>query len=102
MKFTTTKKLQPILGAYEDLDRNPYEESFNENYSLITIRILIDCWPQCGGSRIFIRDPGSVSASKDSSIFNLMFIPDPDFFFPPASRIQGSKMHRIPDPDPQH
>ncbi len=23
-------------------------------------------------------------------------------FYPPGSRIQGSKRHRIPDPDPQH
>jgi hypothetical protein len=42
-----------------------------------------------------------------------MFIPDPDFFHPGSGfffipdsgsgfRIQGSKMHQIPDPDPQH
>jgi hypothetical protein len=33
-----------------------------------------------------------------------MFSPDPDldFFTHPGSRIQGSKRHRIPDPDPQH
>jgi hypothetical protein len=34
-----------------------------------------------------------------------MFIPDPgSAFFHPGSgiRIQGSKKHRIPDPDPQH
>jgi hypothetical protein len=33
-----------------------------------------------------------------------MLIPDLDFFSIPemGSRIQGSKMHRIPDPDPQH
>jgi hypothetical protein len=30
-----------------------------------------------------------------------LFIPDPDADFPP-SRIQGLKMHPIPDPDPQH
>jgi hypothetical protein len=29
-------------------------------------------------------------------------IPVPDFFSYPGSRIQGSKKHRIPDPDPQH
>ncbi len=28
--------------------------------------------------------------------------PDPDFFTHLGSRIQGSKSHRIPDPDPQH
>jgi hypothetical protein len=35
-----------------------------------------------------------------------MFIPDPDFYssrIPDLGyRIQGSKKHRIPDPDPQH
>jgi hypothetical protein len=76
------------------------------------------------GSRMFIPDPGdpvsrvkkipdsgSASASMNISILALktvsqlseklsgMFIPDPDFF---PSRIQGSKKHRTPDPDPQH
>jgi hypothetical protein len=32
-----------------------------------------------------------------------LFIPDPDTnFLSSGSRIQGSKRHRIPDPDPQH
>ncbi len=48
--------------------------------------------------------------SKLSEIWSGLFIPDPDpgsgsririlIFYP--SRIQGSKRHRIPDPDPQH
>ncbi len=40
--------------------------------------------------------------SKLLEIWSGLFIPDPDldFFYP--SRIQGSKRHRIPDPDPQH
>jgi hypothetical protein len=29
-----------------------------------------------------------------------LFIPDPDFFTNPGSQIQGSKRHRIPDPQP--
>ena len=36
----------------------------------------------------------------------VLFIPDPGseswLFTQPRSRIQGSKRHRIPDPDPQH
>ncbi len=37
---------------------------------------------------------------KLSEIWSGLFIPDPDLdFLPiPDSRIQGSKMHRIPDP----
>ncbi len=73
--------------------------------------------------RIFsIPDPGSTrfldlgSASKNfsiltqkivsklSEILSGMFIPDPGswFFTHPGSQIQGSKRHRITDPDPQH
>ncbi len=66
---------------------------------------------QCGGSGIFIPDtiffhPGSeLSASR---IRIEEFKHDPGClsrirmltFYP--SRIQGSKRHRIPDPDPQH
>jgi hypothetical protein len=40
--------------------------------------------------------------SKLSEIRSELFIPDPDFFTNPGSQIQGSKRHRIPDPDPQH
>ncbi len=46
--------------------------------------------------------------SKLSEIWSGLFIPDPDsrsgswFFTHPGSRIQVSKRHRIPDPDPQH
>ncbi len=39
-------------------------------------------------SKIWVWDPGSETRKK--------LIPDP------GSRIQGSKRHRIPDPDPQH
>ncbi len=35
-----------------------------------------------------------------SELWSWMFIPDPEFFSP--SRIQGSKKHQIPDPNPQH
>jgi hypothetical protein len=55
-----------------------------------------------------IPDPGSESASKNfllsvvlTTVYKLseklsgIFIPDPDFF---PSRIQGTKKHRIPDP----
>ncbi len=65
------------------------------------------------GSRIrtvFIPDPGS--SSKNLSILtpkkakkwflsSKKYDPDPDADFLP-SRIQGSKRHPIPDPDPQH
>jgi hypothetical protein len=42
--------------------------------------------------------------SKLSEILSGLFIPDtdPDFFTLLGSRIQGSKRHLIPDPDPQH
>jgi hypothetical protein len=52
--------------------------------------------------------------SKLSEIWSGLFIPDPDPDFLPipdpgsrgqkgtGSRVQGSKRHRIPDPDPQH
>ncbi len=42
--------------------------------------------------------------SKLSKKGSGMFIPDPDLdlFTHLGSRIQGSKWHRIPDPDPQH
>ncbi len=62
------------------------------------------------------QDPGSWSGPKNSTIVYQktdtifgsqkirydMLIPDPGsvFFFNPGSRIQGSKRHRIPDPDP--
>jgi hypothetical protein len=71
------------------------------------------------GSELSIPDPGSTS--KNLSIFNpkkwflssrkydpgcSSRIPDPDADFlsipDPRSRIQRSKRHRIPDPDPQH
>jgi hypothetical protein len=56
------------------------------------------------GSRVKqIPGPGFGSASRNFSIFN------PKNCFEnisrdvhPGSRIQGSKRHRIPDPDPQH
>jgi hypothetical protein len=68
------------------------------------------------GSRVDkIPNPGSGSASKNLNIYSpknvsklsqkwsVMFIPDPDPIFPPSRiRIQGSKKHRIPYPDPQH
>ncbi len=73
-------------------------------------------------SVLWIRDvyPGFVffhpgSASKNLSFLNVfqalgnmirVFIPDPGsgswYFTHPGSQIQWSKMHRIPDPDPQH
>ncbi len=44
--------------------------------------------------------------SKLWKIWSGLFIPDPGsgcwLSTHPGSRIQGSKMHRIPDPDPQH
>jgi hypothetical protein len=44
--------------------------------------------------------------SKLKKIWSGLFIPDPGcgcrLFTHPRSRIQGSKRHRIPDPDPQH
>ncbi len=44
--------------------------------------------------------------SKLTEIWYGMFIPDPDLDFLPNQDlgfwIQGSKRHRIPDPDPQH
>jgi hypothetical protein len=65
------------------------------------------------GSRVKeIPDPGSVS--KNLSIFNPKncFLalgnmiwgvhPGSGFFTHPGSRIQESKRHRTPDPDPQH
>jgi hypothetical protein len=36
--------------------------------------------------------------SKLSEIRSELFIPDPDFFTDPGSQIEGSKRHRIPDP----
>ncbi len=74
------------------------------------------CWkfiPDHGSwKRIFsITDPGTASKNlsiltqkivcKLSEIWSGLFFadPDPDFY---PSRIQGSKRHRIPDPDPQH
>ncbi len=77
---------------------------------------------QCCGSRMFLPDPNffhprSQIRIKDFKYFNPknckiwsgLFIPDPDFypsririFSHPGSRIQGSKRHRIPNPDPQH
>ncbi len=60
-----------------------------------------------------VPDPGSASENlsiwsqkivyKLSEISSGLFIPNPDtdFFTLPGSRIQGSKRHRIPDPDPQ-
>ncbi len=62
---------------------------------------------------VVIPDPGSASKnlsilsqknfSNLSEIWSVLFIPDPDpdFFTHPGSRIQGSKRHRVPDPDPQ-
>ncbi len=59
------------------------------------------------GSRVKkIPDPGSGFAAQTKKISKLlkiwsgMFIPDPDldFFTYPGSQIQGSKKHRIPDP----
>ncbi len=59
------------------------------------------------------KDPGSGSASKNWSIFNQKNFPSSRktdfgmvllwswFFSFPGSRIQGSKRHRIPDPDRQ-
>jgi hypothetical protein len=58
---------------------------------------------------MLITDPGSEFfpsriRTKNLSIltqkfgFYGLFIPDPD----PGSRIQGSKRHLVPDPDPQH
>jgi hypothetical protein len=72
-------------------------------FALLRIR---DVYP---GSRVKkIPDPGS--ASKNLSILALKIVfklsendlgCHPGYrFFP--SRIQGSKRHRIPDPDPQH
>ncbi len=59
--------------------------------------------------RIFsIRDPHQSiltqkTGSKLEEIWPGLLIPDPDldFFTHPWSRIQGTKRHRIPDPDPQ-
>ncbi len=46
-------------------------------------------------SKIWVWDPRSGIRKKH--------IPDPESRVPdPVSRIQGSKRHRIPDPDPQH
>ncbi len=76
---------------------------------------------QCCGSGMFIPDPTFFhpGSSKNLSILTpkkakiwflsskkydpgcLSRIPDPDAEFLP-SRIQGSKRHPIPDPDPQH
>jgi hypothetical protein len=46
-------------------------------------------------------DPGCSSRIR---MLNFLPIPDPDAELSthPGSRIQGSKRHRIPDPDPQH
>ncbi len=49
-----------------------------------------------------------IMVSKLSEIWSRLFISDPNpgsgswLFTRPGSRIQASKMHRIPDPDPQH
>ncbi len=71
---------------------------------------------ECFGLGMFIPDPNffhpgsalknlSILAqkivSKLSEIWSGLFIPDPDHDFSP-SLIQGSKRHRILDPDPQH
>jgi hypothetical protein len=62
------------------------------------------------GSDFFLPDPGSGSASKIltqnivsklSEICSGILIPNSDFFHS-GSRIQRSKRHRIPDPDPKH
>jgi hypothetical protein len=63
--------------------------------------------------RIFSHPPpGSASKNlsiltqkmgvKLSEIWSGLYISDPNLFNHPRSRIQGSKRHRIPDPDPQH
>jgi hypothetical protein len=79
---------------------------------------------KCCGSAMFIPDPGcevfhpgSGSTSKNLSIFNpkkcfqalgkVILDVHPGsririFILHPGSRIQKSKKHRIPDPDPQH
>ncbi len=75
-------------------------------------------WRQCCGSGSRMRisslpDPGS--ASKNQSILTQkLFLSSRKYdlgcsfririliFTHPGSRIQGSKRHRIPDPDPQH
>ncbi len=46
-------------------------------------------------SKIWVWDPGSEIRDLRSGIQKK---PIPD----PGSRVQGSKRHRIPDPDPQH
>ncbi len=45
-----------------------------------------------------------INLSQKTETWSGLFIPDPDpdFFTHPGSRIQGSKRHRILDPDSQH
>ncbi len=67
---------------------------------------------QCCGSGMFIADPRSEFSPSRIRIFSFLE-PGSEFFNPgsrtcikefthPRSRSQGSKRHRIPDPDPQH
>ncbi len=65
---------------------------------------------QCCGSGMFIADPGSEFSPSRIRIFSILE-PGSEFFssrFPDLhqriylSRIQGSKRHGIPNPEPQH
>jgi len=53
-----------------------------------------------------IPDPNFFHPGSTSALGNLIRVVHPGseswFFTHPGSRIQGSKRHRIPDPDPQH
>jgi hypothetical protein len=100
----------------------------NSHYAgFLVNRLMCVRFGQCCGSGMLIPDPrsrvkkipdpGSRSASKNLSIFNpkncflrsrkydpgcSSLIPDRDLDFLYLSRIPGSIMHRISDPDPQH
>ncbi len=104
-EYFSRKIVQPVDATLHDfLCSNRQSIS-----SLTRIPDLNFFIPDPGSRRSRIRIPDTQkliqvffaqkTVSKLSEKWSSMFIPVPDF---PPSRIQWSKKHRIPDPDPQH
>jgi hypothetical protein len=100
----------PVITATVSFGMGVDKASVRYRYLLGFCQFIQDPGPNFfhPGSEFFaILDAGftsknlSILTKKILFLRSGLFIPDPDPDFLP-SRIQGSKRHRIPDPDPQH